>query len=84
MNGPEGGLSIAHAQRLALHLRTGAADVRRFAAEGLPVTLSLSLHAPNDESPPPAHARAPTPIRISEVLAACRYYVEKTGRPRDL
>ena len=50
-----------------------------FAAEGLPVTLSLSLHAPNDEIRqkimPVAHAY---PIR--EVLDACRYYVEKTGR----
>lgn len=50
-----------------------------FAAEGLPVTLSLSLHAPNDEIRqklmPVAHA-----YRYEEVLDACRYYVEKTGR----
>ena len=50
-----------------------------FAAEGLPVTLSLSLHAPNDEIRqkimPVAHA-----YPYSEVLAACKYYVEKTGR----
>lgn len=50
-----------------------------FAAEGMPVTLSLSLHAPNDEIRkkimPVANAYS-----ISEVLDACRYYVEKTGR----
>ena len=50
-----------------------------FAAEGLPVTLSLSLHAPNDEI-----RRKIMPVAnaypFSEVLAACKYYVEKTGR----
>lgn len=50
-----------------------------FAAEGLPVTLSLSLHAPNDEIRqkimPVANAHS-----MSEVLTACKYYVEKTGR----
>ena len=50
-----------------------------FAAEGLPVTLSLSLHAPNDEIRrkimPVANAYG-----YEEVLAACKYYVERTGR----
>lgn len=50
-----------------------------FASEGMPVTLSLSLHAPNDEIRkqimPVANA-----YPINEVLDACRYYVEKTGR----
>ena len=50
-----------------------------FAEEGLPVTLSLSLHAPNDEIRrkimPVANAYA-----YDEVMAACRHYVEKTGR----
>jgi len=50
-----------------------------FAAEGLPVTLSLSLHAPNDEIRqkimPVANAHS-----YSDVLAACKYYIEKTGR----
>ena len=51
----------------------------RFAEEGLPVTLSLSLHAPNDEIRrqimPIAHR-----YTIEETLAACRNYIEKTGR----
>ena len=50
-----------------------------FAEEGLPVTLSLSLHAPNDairrEIMPVANA-----YPYDRVLAACRNYVEKTGR----
>ena len=50
-----------------------------FAKEGLPVTLSLSLHAPNDEI-----RRQTMPIAnrysMDEVLSACRYYIEKTGR----
>ena len=49
------------------------------AEEGLPVTLSVSLHAPNDEI-----RRRTMPIAknyaMDEVLAACRNYVEKTGR----
>lgn len=50
-----------------------------FAGEGLPVTLSLSLHAPNDEIRkklmPVANAWS-----IDQVIAACKNYVEKTGR----
>ena len=50
-----------------------------FAGEGLPVTLSLSLHAPNDEIRrrimPVANAHP-----YGEVLAACKNYIEKTGR----
>lgn len=54
-------------------------QMRRFAQEGLPVTLSLSLHAPND-----AIRRELMPIAnrysMEETLDACRYYIEKTGR----
>ncbi len=50
-----------------------------FAEEGLPVTLSLSLHAPNDEIRkklmPVANA-----YPYEQVIAACKNYVEKTGR----
>ena len=54
-------------------------QMRRFAEEGLPVTLSLSLHAPNDvirrRLMPVANA-----YKMEDVLDACRYYIEKTGR----
>ena len=49
------------------------------AEENLPVTLSVSLHAPNDEI-----RRRTMPIAkvysMDDLLAACRHYVEKTGR----
>lgn len=51
----------------------------RFAAENLPVTLSVSLHAPNDEI-----RRTIMPVAkvyaMEELLRACRNYIEKTGR----
>ena len=54
-------------------------QMKKFAEEGLPVTLSLSLHAPNDQI-----RRQLMPIAqrytIRETLDACRYYIEKTGR----
>lgn len=54
-------------------------QMKRFAEEGLPVTLSLSLHAPNDEI---RKRLMPIANRYSmkETLDACRYYIEKTGR----
>ena len=54
-------------------------NMYRLAEEGLPVTLSISLHAPNDEVRrklmPVANA-----YKIEEVLDACRNYIDKTGR----
>ncbi len=49
------------------------------AEEGLPVTLSISLHAPNDEI-----RRQTMPIAnrysIQELIESCKRYIEKTGR----
>lgn len=49
------------------------------AKENLPVTLSVSLHAPNDEI-----RRQTMPIAkvypMEDLLKACRNYIEKTGR----
>ena len=54
-------------------------NMLRLADEGLPVTLSVSLHAPNDEI-----RRQLMPIAnaysMENVLAACRNYIDKTGR----
>ena len=53
--------------------------IYQFADEKLQVTLALSLHAPNDEL-----RRQIMPIAkkysMDEVIDACRYYFEKTGR----
>jgi 23S rRNA (adenine2503-C2)-methyltransferase len=54
-------------------------QMRAFAEEGLPVTLCVSLHAPNDEIRRrlvPAAAANP----MEALLQACRVYVQKTGR----
>lgn len=54
-------------------------QMRRLACEGVPITLSISLHAPND-----AVRRQIMPIAktyaLDELMEAARYYVEKTGR----
>ena len=53
--------------------------IRQLADEGLSITLALSLHAPNDEK-----RRELMPIAnkysLSEILPACAYFFEKTGR----
>jgi len=54
-------------------------NIKRLAEEQLPLTLALSLHAPNDEI-----RRQTMPVaykyKLEEVLAACDYYYEKTSR----
>ena len=54
-------------------------QIRRLAGEGLPITLSISLHAPNDEI-----RRQLMPIAnrysIAELMDAVREYVRVTGR----
>ena len=53
--------------------------IMKLADEGLPVTLSVSLHASDDvtrSSIMPINNR----YNIEKLLAACRYYFEKTGR----
>lgn len=77
---------ISHQDSLNIGLRhislstCGLPDkIRQLAQEGLPLTLSISLHAPNDDIRqqimPIARAH---PVR--ELLAACRYYLQQTGR----
>jgi len=53
--------------------------IRKLAAEGLPVTLAVSLHAPDDEL---RDELCPINTRwsISEVIAAAKHYFVVTGR----
>lgn len=54
-------------------------EMNKLAAEGIPVTLSISLHAPNDELRSllmPVNKRYP----LAEVMAAGDGYAEQTGR----
>lgn len=53
--------------------------IRKLAEEDLTITLALSLHAPNDmlrQEMMPVAAKYP----VAEIMDACRYYIEKTGR----
>lgn len=53
--------------------------IYRLAEEKLQITLAISLHAPNDDI-----RRQTMPVAnkysIDEIIKACRYYEEKTGR----
>ncbi|MBS6196604.1 MAG: 23S rRNA (adenine(2503)-C(2))-methyltransferase RlmN [Clostridiales bacterium] len=53
--------------------------IRQLAEEGLTITLALSLHAPNDEK---RKELMPIAFKYSleEVLPACKYYFDRTGR----
>jgi len=54
-------------------------QIRQLAEEKLQLTLALSLHAPNDEL---RRRLIPWAQRVSikELLAACQYYFDRTGR----
>ncbi len=77
VNAP-GGLNIG--QRHISLSTCGLADrIRELAEKNLQITLLISLHAPDDERRSrimPVNNR----YGISELLAACDYYMEKTGR----
>lgn len=53
--------------------------IRKLADEKLTITVAISLHAPNDDL-----RREMMPVAnkytISEIIDACRYYIDKTGR----
>ena len=74
----EGGIGIG-LRNVSLSTCGLVPQMLRFAEEGLPVTLSVSLHAPNDEI-----RRTTMPVArvhgMDELLAACRNYIDKTGR----
>lgn len=74
----QGGLNIG--QRHISLSTCGIADkIRELADRKLQITLLISLHAPDNEK-----RSAIMPINkkysIEEVLSACDYYIEKTGR----
>ena len=53
--------------------------IRELAEENLPITLSISIHAPNNairDELMPINQRYP----IEQLLDACRFYCDKTGR----
>lgn len=74
----EGGLNIG-LRHISLSTCGLVDKIDRLADEGLPVTLSVSLHAPNDTK-----RRETMPIAnrysISELMGACKRFIDKTGR----
>lgn len=72
------GLQIGH-RHISLSTCGLANRIRELADEQLQITLSVSLHAPNDDKRSaimPVNRRFP----IAELLDACRYYIQKTNR----
>ncbi len=74
----EGGLHVS-ARNISLSTSGLVPEMRRFAGENIPLNLTVSLHAVTDEE-----RRRTMPIAnkytIAEILDACAYYFEKTGR----
>ncbi len=77
LNAPEGlGIGQRHITLSTVGL---VPQIRRFADENLQVKLAISLHAATDEERSallPVNRRWP----LRDLLDACRYYIEKTGR----
>ncbi len=74
----EGGIRIS-ARNVSLSTCGLVPEMRKFAKEGIPLTLTVSLHATTD-----AERARTMPIAnrytIAEILAACTEYFEATGR----
>ena len=74
----EGGINLS-ARNVSLSTCGLVPEMKRFASEGVPLNLTVSLHAVTDEA-----RRRTMPIAnrysISEILDACAFYFEKTGR----
>ncbi len=74
----ENGLGVSQ-RNISLSTCGLVPNIRKLADDGFSVTLTISLHAPNDELRktimPIANA-----YKIEEILKACDYYFDKTGR----
>ena len=58
-------------------------DIDRLTEEGIPLTLAVSLHAPDDDT---RSAIIPTgrKYRVADILSAARRYQQKVGRPVNI
>lgn len=77
VNDPDG-INIGY-RHISLSTCGVVPGIRRLAAEDLPITLSVSLHAPTQE-----YRESIMPVakkwNIDELLSACRDYIATTGR----
>ena len=74
----EKGLNIGY-RHITLSSCGVVPGIRKLAEENLPITLTISLHAPNDalrDSIMPVNHK----WKIKELMDACRCYADKTGR----
>lgn len=74
----EKGLNIGY-RHITLSTCGVVPNIYRLADEKLPITLTISLHAPNDtirDTIMPVNHK----YKTDELLKACRYYAETTGR----
>ncbi len=72
------GINISY-RKIALSTSGLVPEIRQLAVAALPITLSVSLHAPNDtlrDRLMPINRRYP----LRELMPACREYSEQTGR----
>ena len=74
----EGGVCISP-RNISLSTCGIVPKMYRFAEEGIPLNLTISLHASDDESRARTMPVAKT-YKISEILKACEHYFQKTGR----
>ena len=74
----EGGICIS-ARNISLSTCGIVPKMYRLADEGIPLNLTVSLHATDDESRSRTMPVAKA-YKISEILKACDYYFKKTGR----
>ena len=74
----EGGICMS-ARNISLSTCGLVPEMKRFAAEGIPLNLTVSLHAVADEE-----RRRTMPVsnryRIADILEACAHYFRRTGR----
>lgn len=74
----EGGINIS-ARNISLSTCGLVPQIYRLADLGIPVNLTISLHSPDDEG-----RRKLMPVAnkysVAEILKACEYYFDKTGR----
>ena len=76
--GAEKGINISH-RNISLSTCGIVPNIYRLTDDGFAVTLTISLHAPNDEIRQKTMPIA-NKYSIREILDACKYYFDKTGR----
>ncbi|MBR1746774.1 MAG: 23S rRNA (adenine(2503)-C(2))-methyltransferase RlmN [Clostridia bacterium] len=74
----ERGLNISQ-RNISLSTCGLVPNIYRLADDGFSVTLTISLHAPNDEIRQKTMPIA-NKYSVKEILDACKYYFDKTGR----